>query len=102
MVNIPKFFKEGESHPTRLVLPMLPLRDIVVFPFMVAPLFVGRSKSVNALSEAMNKDKVVFLATQKKAGIDNPGEQDIREIGTIGKVLQLLSLPVGTVAAQQD
>jgi ATP-dependent Lon protease len=99
MVNIPKFFKEGESHPTRLVLPMLPLRDIVVFPFMVAPLFVGRSKSVNALSEAMNKDKVVFLATQKKAGIDNPGEQDISEMGTIGKVLQLLRLPDGTVKA---
>jgi ATP-dependent Lon protease len=99
MVNIPKFFKEGEAHPTRLVLPMLPLRDIVVFPFMVAPLFVGRSKSVNALSEAMNKDKVVFLATQKKAGIDNPGEQDISEMGTIGKVLQLLRLPDGTVKA---
>jgi len=99
MVNIPKFFKEGESNPTRLVLPMLPLRDIVVFPFMVAPLFVGRSKSVNALSEAMNKDKVVFLATQKKAGIDNPGEQDISEMGTIGKVLQLLRLPDGTVKA---
>ncbi|MGE5256573.1 MAG: endopeptidase La [Hyphomicrobiales bacterium] len=99
MVNIPKFFKEGESNPARLVLPMLPLRDIVVFPFMVAPLFVGRSKSVNALTEAMNKDKVVFLATQKKAGIDNPGEQDISEMGTIGKVLQLLRLPDGTVKA---
>jgi ATP-dependent Lon protease len=81
------------------VLPLLPLRDIVVFPFMVAPLFVGRAKSVNALSEAMNKDKVVFLATQKRAGIDNPGEQDISEMGTIGKVLQLLRLPDGTVKA---
>jgi len=99
MVNIPKFFKEGEANTPRLVLPLLPLRDIVVFPFMVAPLFVGRAKSVNALSEAMNKDKVVFLATQKKAGIDNPGEQDISEIGTIGKVLQLLRLPDGTVKA---
>ncbi len=99
MVNIPKFFKESEANSPRLVLPLLPLRDIVVFPFMVAPLFVGRAKSVNALSEAMNKDKVVFLATQKKAGIDNPGEQDISEIGTIGKVLQLLRLPDGTVKA---
>jgi ATP-dependent Lon protease len=99
MVNIPKFFKDGESNPHRLVLPLLPLRDIVVFPFMVAPLFVGRAKSVNALTEAMNKDKVVFLATQKKAGIDNPGEQDISEMGTIGKVLQLLRLPDGTVKA---
>jgi len=77
----------------------LPLRDIVVFPFMVAPLFVGRAKSVNALTEAMNKDKVVFLSTQKRAGIDNPGEQDISEMGTIGKVLQLLRLPDGTVKA---
>ena len=99
MVNIPKFFKDSESNPSRLVLPLLPLRDIVVFPFMVAPLFVGRAKSVNALSEAMNKDKVVFLATQKRAGIDNPGEQDISEMGTIGKVLQLLRLPDGTVKA---
>jgi ATP-dependent Lon protease len=99
MVNIPKFFKNGESNPSRLVLPLLPLRDIVVFPFMVAPLFVGRAKSVNALTEAMNKDKVVFLSTQKRAGIDNPGEQDISEMGTIGKVLQLLRLPDGTVKA---
>ena len=99
MVNIPKFFKDGESNPNRIVLPLLPLRDIVVFPFMVAPLFVGRPKSVNALTEAMNRDKVVFLATQKKAGIDNPGEQDISEMGTIGKVLQLLRLPDGTVKA---
>jgi ATP-dependent Lon protease len=99
MVNIPKFFKDGEANPNRMVLPLLPLRDIVVFPFMVAPLFVGRAKSVNALTEAMNRDKVVFLATQKKAGIDNPGEQDISEMGTIGKVLQLLRLPDGTVKA---
>ncbi len=99
MVNIPKFFKEGESNLSRLILPLLPLRDIVVFPFMVAPLFVGRAKSVNALSEAMNKDKVIFLATQKKAGVDNPSETDISEMGTIGKVLQLLRLPDGTVKA---
>src|SRR3990172_979883 len=99
MVNIPKFFKEGELNSARLVLPLLPLRDIVVFPFMVAPLFVGRARSVNALTEAMNGDKTVFLSTQKKAGIDNPGEQDISEMGTIGKVLQLLRLPDGTVKA---
>ena len=99
MVNIPKFFKEGDPASGRLVLPLLPLRDIVVFPYMVAPLFVGRTKSVNALTEAMNKDKVVFLSTQKKAGIDNPGEGDISEMGTIGKVLQLLRLPDGTVKA---
>ncbi len=69
------------------------------FPHMVAPLFVGREKSVNALSDAMNKDKNVFLSTQTKAGIDNPGEEDISQVGTIGKVLQLLRLPDGTVKA---
>jgi ATP-dependent Lon protease len=99
MVNIPKFFKDGEGNPSRMVLPLLPLRDIVVFPFMVAPLFVGRAKSVNALTEAMNGDKTIFLSTQKRAGIDNPTEQDISEMGTIGKVLQLLRLPDGTVKA---
>jgi len=82
-----------------LLLPLLPLRDIVVFPHMVAPLFVGRVKSVNALAEAMEKDKKVFLATQKKAGVDDPSEKDIRSVGTIGTVLQLLRLPDGTVKA---
>ncbi|MDH3799611.1 MAG: endopeptidase La [Desulfobacterales bacterium] len=82
-----------------MLLPLLPLRDLVVFPHMVAPLFVGRTKSVNALADAMNKDKLVFLSTQKKANVDNPGEADINHIGTIGKVLQLLRLPDGTVKA---
>jgi ATP-dependent Lon protease len=99
MVNIPKFFKDGDVSSSKLILPLLPLRDIVIFPHMVAPLFVGREKSVNALTDAMNKDKNVFLATQTKAGIDNPGENDISHIGTIGKVLQLLRLPDGTVKA---
>jgi len=66
---------------------------------MVAPLFVGRPKSVNALADAMNSDKSVFLATQKKAGVDNPSEKDISPLGTIGTVLQLLRLPDGTVKA---
>ena len=80
-------------------LPMLPLRDLVVFPHMVAPLFVGRPKSVNALADAMNKDKSVFLATQRKAKIDDPDQKDIHTTGTIGTVLQLLRLPDGTVKA---
>lgn len=99
MVNMPKFFKDDEADPAKLLLPLLPLRDIVIFPHMVAPLFVGREKSVNALSDAMNKNKEVFLATQRKAGVDNPGESDISHVGTIGKVLQLLRLPDGTVKA---
>ncbi len=105
MVNLPKIFIDkdnkidDEIDSSKLILPLLPLRDIVVFPFMVAPLFVGRTKSVNALSDAMNKDKSVFLATQKKVGVDNPSEKDISLTGTIGKVLQLLRLPDGTVKA---
>ncbi len=99
MINLPKFFKEDDLEVPKLVLPLLALRDIVVFPHMVAPLFVGRSKSVNALSEAMNSDKRIFLATQRKAGIDNPNEKDINRVGTIANVLQLLRLPDGTVKA---
>ena len=103
MVNLPKIFKDDdrddEVDSSKLILPLLPLRDIVVFPFMVAPLFVGRPKSVSALTDAMNKDKSVFLATQKKASVDNPSEKDISLTGTIGKVLQLLRLPDGTVKA---
>ncbi len=97
MMHMPKLFKMEKS-PSR-TLPLLPLRDIVVFPHMVAPLFVGRPKSVNALADAMNHDKRLFLATQTRAGIDNPSDQDISHIGTIGKVLQLLRLPDGTVKA---
>jgi len=99
MINLPKFFKDNDPDVSELLLPLLPLRDIVVFPHMVAPLFVGRSKSVEALSDAMNNDKRVFLATQKKAGIDNPTEKEISQIGTIAKILQLLRLPDGTVKA---
>ncbi|MBW2468346.1 MAG: LON peptidase substrate-binding domain-containing protein, partial [Deltaproteobacteria bacterium] len=99
MVNIPKLFKDEGAIETKMFLPLLPLRDLVVLPHMVAPLFVGRTKSVNALAEAMNKDKRVFLSTQKSANVDNPGENDINRIGTIGKVLQLLRLPDGTVKA---
>ena len=99
MINFQKIFKQDEPVSSKLILPLLPLRDIVVFPHMVAPLFVGRAKSVQALSDAMNRDKKVFLATQKKVGIDNPRPQDISSIGAIGDVLQLLRLPDGTVKA---
>jgi ATP-dependent Lon protease len=99
MVTIPKFFKGDDPQPPKPTLPLLPLRDIVVFPHMVAPLFVGREKSVNALSEAMSSDKHIFLVTQKKAGVDNPTEKDMSRIGVVGAVLQLLRLPDGTVKA---
>ena len=77
--------------------PLLPLRDIVIFPHMVAPLFVGRPKSIHALEGAMEKDKTVFLATQKDPKIDEPEPEDIYEVGTLGQIIQMLKLPDGTV-----
>ncbi|MDR2142571.1 MAG: endopeptidase La [Deltaproteobacteria bacterium] len=83
----------------KLHLPLLPLRDVVVFPHMVVPLFVGRDKSIKALEHAMSLDKSIFLCTQKEARVDEPQEEDIHLIGTIGALLQLLRLPDGTVKA---
>jgi ATP-dependent Lon protease len=79
------------------VLPVLPLRDIVVFPHMIVPLFVGRDKSVKALEEVMRGDKRIFLVAQKNAADDDPVEKDLFDVGTIATVLQLLKLPDGTV-----
>lgn len=81
----------------KIILPLLPLRDIVIFPHMVAPLFVGREKSVRALEEAMERKTGLFFSAQKDAKKDEPGEKDIEGIGTIGNILQLLRLPDGTV-----
>ena len=99
MVNMPKIFTNEDSVSDGHLLPLLPLRDIVIFPYMVAPLFVGREKSVNALATAMGSDKRVFLTTQIKADIDSPSEKDISAVGVIGNVMQLLRLPDGTVKA---
>src|SRR5277367_3228166 len=79
------------------VYPVLPLRDIVVFPGMIVPLFVGREKSVKALEEVMKDDKQILLIAQKNASQDDPGPDDIYTIGTLGTVLQLLKLPDDTV-----
>jgi ATP-dependent Lon protease len=79
------------------VLPVLPLRDIVVFPHMVVPLFVGREKSVRALEEVMRGDKQILLATQKNSGDDDPAPSAIYDVGVVATVLQLLKLPDGTV-----
>ncbi|GIR55861.1 MAG: Lon protease [Rhodospirillaceae bacterium] len=82
---------------TNTKYPVLPLRDIVVFPHMIVPLFVGREKSIKALEDVMNDDKQILLTTQKDAANDDPGKEDVYQIGTIGTVLQLLKLPDGTV-----
>ena len=76
---------------------VLPLRDIVVFPNMIVPLFVGRTKSIKALDFAEKHDKEIFLVAQKDANTDEPLEQDIYNFGTIASILQLLRLPDGTV-----
>ena len=85
------------STPTGDTFPILPLRDIVVFPHMIVPLFVGREKSIKALEEVMGQDKQILLATQKNAADDDPGNDGIYDIGTLANVLQLLKLPDGTV-----
>ena len=78
-------------------LPLLPLRDVVVYPHMVIPLFVGRDKSIRALEAAMAADKQVLLVAQKSAAVDEPGRDDIYRVGTVSNILQLLRLPDGTV-----
>ena len=80
-----------------VVVPVLPLRDVVVYPHMVIPLFVGREKSIRALEAAMDDDKKILLVAQKSAEVDDPQVEDIHEIGTLSTILQLLKLPDGTV-----
>ena len=79
------------------IYPILPLRDIVVFPYMIVPLFVGREKSVKALEQVMNSEKKILLVAQKDASLDEPGAEDLYLMGTLANVLQLLKLPDGTV-----
>ncbi|PJE79295.1 Lon protease [invertebrate metagenome] len=82
---------------TQCRLPLLPLRDVVVYPYMVIPLFVGRKKSIQALEQAMNNDKRVLLLAQQNAKVDSPEKSDLFKIGTAATVLQMLKLPDGTV-----
>jgi len=94
---MPMFFKIDDEKKEDIVkIPLLPLRDVVIFPFMVVPLFVGREKSIRALEEAMKKDKEILLASQKDAKSNDPKEDDIYTIGTIGTIVQMLRLPDGT------
>lgn len=85
--------KSGE----RLSIPVLPLRDVVVYPHMVIPLFVGREKSIRCLDAAMDNDKQIFLVAQKDAGVDEPEVDDIYQVGAVATILQMLKLPDGTV-----
>jgi ATP-dependent Lon protease len=98
-------FNMNKKRPTEMMpgeeseYPLLPLRDVVVFPNMVVPLFVGRDKSIKALEYAMSHEKEIFLSAQKDAKVDTPAQKDIFVYGTLGTVLQLLRLPDGTVKA---
>ena len=81
----------------KMIVPVLPLREVIVFPHMVVPLFVGREKSIHALEECVEKKKELFLVAQKQATTVNPGDKDIYQIGTLGTILQILRLPDNTV-----
>ena len=90
------------SDPVRTVaapaaLPLLPLRDIVVFPHMVVPLFVGREKSIAAIERAMAGDKQILLATQRRSSVDDPLPEDLYDVGVRAEILQVLKLPDNTV-----
>jgi ATP-dependent Lon protease len=93
--NDKKDDREQPSGPMRV--PLLPLRDIIVFPHMVVPLFVGRQRSIKALEDATQKQSLIFLSSQKDAKTNDPTEEDIYKIGTLGSVVQMLKLPDGTV-----
>jgi len=93
--NDKKDEKDPTSGPSRV--PLLPLRDIIVFPHMVVPLFVGRQRSIKALEDATQKQSLIFLSSQKDAKTNDPTEDDIFKIGTLGSVVQMLKLPDGTV-----
>ena len=91
------FLKNRESDGATMTMPLLPLRDVVVFPHMIVPLFVGRERSIAALESAMKTEKGIFMVAQKSAQKDEPAESDIHKVGAIGVIIQLLRLPDGTV-----
>jgi ATP-dependent Lon protease len=98
MPPVPPLAEAAEmTDKTTATYPVLPLRDIVVFPHMIVPLFVGRERSVRALEQVMKDDRQILLASQKDAAKDDPAEDDIYRVGALANVLQLLKLPDGTV-----
>src|ERR1700676_1511537 len=88
---------DKDKKSTKMRVPLLPLRDVIIFPHMVVPLFVGREKSINALEECVNKKMDLFLVAQRQATTVSPGEKDIFTVGTLGTILQILRLPDNTV-----
>jgi len=88
--------KEKERNDLRK-LPMMPIRDMVIFPYMMTPFVVGRESSVRALEEALNGDRKIFLATQHDARVDEPKADDIYNVGTIGNIVQSVKMPDGNI-----
>lgn len=99
MIKLPKFLHPDGSESVKKQLPLVPLRDMVLFPFIITPVFVGRDKSIKALSAAMEADKQIFLTTQKNAEVLKPNINDVFQVGTEAKITQLLRLPDGSVKA---
>jgi len=89
--------QENKPSDNGIRLPLLPLRDIIVFPSTVVPLFVGREKSIRALEEAESTGRMILLAAQRKAKTNKPSEDDIFDVGTVAEIVQMLPLPDGTV-----
>ena len=89
--------KKSSSVGAKIVVPMLPLREVIIFPHMVVPLFVGREKSIAALEAAITHKLDLFLCAQKDASVVNPTQNDLYEIGTLGTIIQLVKLPDNTV-----
>jgi len=89
--------RKTSSEGAKIVVPMLPLREVIIFPHMVVPLFVGREKSIAALEAAITHKLDLFLCAQKDASVVNPGHNDLYEIGTLGTIIQLVKLPDNTV-----
>jgi ATP-dependent Lon protease len=83
--------------PATLQLPLLPLKNVVLFPHMIVPLYVGRERSIDALEDALTRGKQVFLCTQRRADCEDPKEADLYRVGVLGEVVQLLKLPDGTI-----
>ncbi len=99
MIKLPKFLHPDGTESLKKQLPLVPLRDMVLFPSIITPVFVGRDKSIKALSEAMAADKKIFLTTQKDPDVLKPNINDVFQVGTEAKITQLLRLPDGSVKA---
>ena len=99
MIKLPNFMHPDGSESEKKQLPLVPLRDMVLFPFIITPVFVGRDKSIKALSKAMEADKRIFLTTQKNPDVLKPNIKDIFQVGTQATITQLLKLPDGSVKA---